>query len=49
MEYFEKLKLQAEQFSEMTKKRSTRIKFLYEVGFSYQEVKELGYAQKIKY
>ena len=45
MEYFEKLKLQAEQFSEMSK-RSVRVDFLYKMGFSYDEVDNMGYGWK---
>jgi hypothetical protein len=46
MEYFEKLKLQAEQFSEMSKRRSVRVDFLYKMGFSCDEVNNMGYGWK---
>ena len=47
MEYFEKLKLQAVVF-ESIKRRYEKAEYLYQIGFSYDEVNDMGYGLKKK-
>ena len=47
MKFFEKLSLEADQYSELP--RQKKMKYLYEIGFSYDEVDIIIYGKRNNY
>ena len=45
MDYFEKLQLQSIVYNELGR-RHKKLEYLYKIGFSYDEVAELGFTMK---
>jgi len=47
MGYFNKLQIESIIYNE-TKTRVNKLKYLYDIGFSYDEVAEMGFTRKRK-